>query len=238
MPNSNQLSLLAQEIEQLKAEKKQLLKLVSHDVKSPFNKLYALSNLLQLTSDNLNEDQLDLLTRMEWVVKEGLTVVRNLLDLRAIDNASVEIAVEKVNLTALVVETIKAYEKQASAKNINIETKLYNVTTQSDRRLMERVVDHLMSNAIKFTRKEKAISIKLEAIGAGYALEISSDSGPIPSEEVKNLFVRGTTLSTRPTHGENALGNGLFIAQTYAKKLNASIDFDQNDEKVTFGLKA
>ncbi|VAW27132.1 hypothetical protein MNBD_BACTEROID06-538, partial [hydrothermal vent metagenome] len=81
MANEDIIKKLEETVLKLEEEKKQLLKLVSHDVKSPFNKLFALNHLLRLVSEDLNEEQLDYLGRMEWVIKEGLTVVRNLMDL-------------------------------------------------------------------------------------------------------------------------------------------------------------
>ena len=220
----------------LEEEKKQLLKLVSHDVKSPFNKLFALSNLLQLVSEDLNEEQLDYLTRMEWVIKEGLGVVRNLMDLRAIENDEIELSIDEVSVTSIIDDTLKGYSKQAAAKKQSIEPQLNNVTIQSDKRVLERIVDHLVSNAIKFTPKEGSILLKLEQTGPTTKLVVSSESGIIPAEEVKNIFKRNSPLSTRPTHGESALGNGLFIAQTYAQKLSGNISFEQKGDIIEFKL--
>ena len=236
MEENTNIEDLKNRILELEEEKKQLLKLVSHDVKSPFNKLFALSNLLQLVSEDLNEEQLDYLTRMEWVIKEGLGVVRNLMDLRAIENDTIEVSAEEVSFTSIIDETLKSYKKQASAKKQTIETHLINVTIQSDKRLLERIVDHLVSNAIKFTPKEGVINLKLDTNNANVLLIISSESGIVPAEEVSNLFKRNTPLSTRPTHGESALGNGLFIAKTYAQKILGTISFNQKGSIVEFTL--
>lgn len=223
-------------IAELEEEKKQLLKLVSHDVKSPFNKLFALSNLLQLVSEDLNEEQLDYLNRMEWVIKEGLTVVKNLMDLRAIENNRVEIISEEITLQSIIGDNLKSYLKQLKAKKITINSQIDNVTIRSDKRLLERVIDNLISNAVKFTPKESTVSVKLTKENTSIQLVISSASGPIPTDEVSSLFKRSSPLSTRPTHGENALGNGLFIAQSYAQKLHGNITFKQSDSTIVFTL--
>lgn len=227
---------LAQEIEKLKQEKKHLLKLVSHDVKSPFNKLYALNNLLQLTAENLSEEQQDYLLRMDWVIKEGLTVVRNLMDLKAIDSGEIEFREEPVDLLRLIKENVNGYRKQIGTKKLKIGGLTDKVTIQSDKRYLEKVIDQLVSNAIKFSPLESNISINITTPGNTVLFTIASQSGPIPPEEVEGLFQKHTTLSTRPTHGENALGNGLFIANTYAQQLGGDIEFRQEDTKVEFVL--
>ncbi len=236
MANQEIIRKLEERVLELEQEKKQLLKLVSHDVKSPFNKLFALSNLLQLVSENLNEEQLDYLSRMEWVIKEGLTVVRNLMDLRAIENNSIELNLEELQLDLLLDEGFKSYAKQIDAKILSVRPKISKVTAWSDKRAIERVFDNLVSNAVKFSPKESIISVSLLTNNKVLSLEIITQSGPIPSEEVRNLFKRSSPLTPRPTHGESALGNGLFIAQKYAHALSGEIVFRQKDSEISFTL--
>lgn len=234
MAQDNNIKELKTRIADLELEKTQLLKLVSHDVKSPFNKLFALSNLLQLVSENLNEEQLDYLIRMEWVVKEGLTVVRNLMDLRAIENKEFDFYVEELSIDAILNETIKNYSKQSDSKNLSFSLDINKVTTWSDKRAIDRIIDNIVSNAVKFTPKAGEIIISLKEINSKIELIVSSKSGPIMEEEVSNLFKRSSPLSTRPTHGESALGNGLFIAQSYANQLGGQVKFNQSDSVVEF----
>lgn len=236
MKESDDILDLKNRIAELEQEKSQLLKLVSHDVKSPFNKLFALSNLLQLVSDDLNEEQIDYLTRMEWVIKEGLTVVRNLLDLRAIENNTIVLDVDELNLDAILNDNIRNYSKQILTKKITIDSNIEKVTIWSDKMKIERVLDHLVSNAIKFTPKESAINVNLAKFNDKIEFRISSSSGPLPNEEVGKLFNRSSPLSTRPTHGESALGNGLFIAQSFAQHLAGNIKFSQKDSIIEFIL--
>lgn len=230
------LADLEREIEALKKDQKGLLKLVSHDVKSPFNKLYALSNLLQLTADNLTEEQQEYLLRMDWVIKEGLTVVRNLMDLRAIESNEIELHKESLDICLLVRESINNYQKQISVKKLIFDKIDCKVTAQSDKRLLERVLDHLICNAIKFSPLESYVNLHVFTPGNTIIFTISSESGPIPEEETGNLFNRHSPLSVRPTHGENALGNGLFIAKNYARILGGDIEFQQEGAKVEFVL--
>lgn len=234
MAQQKNIEALEQKIRDLESEKQQLLKLVSHDVKSPFNKLFALNQLLQLVSENLNEEQLDYLTRMEWVIKEGLTVVRNLIDLRAIENNTIELNPEELQVEAILDHSFKNYNKQITTKKQTIGLDLNKVTAWSDKRALERVLDNLVSNSVKFSPKESHIKVGLLTQTNTIKLAITSLSGPIPKEEVPNLFKQNAPLSTRPTHGESALGNGLFIAQKYAQALGGKIRFSQKDREVIF----
>lgn len=236
MANEDIIKKLEETVLKLEEEKKQLLKLVSHDVKSPFNKLFALNHLLRLVSEDLNEEQLDYLGRMEWVIKEGLTVVRNLMDLRAIENNNIELSLETLQIEPILFDTFKNYSKQTDTKNISILSKIDKVTAWSDKRAIERVFDNLVSNAVKFSPKGSKINVKLSKSNSLLTLNIVSESGAIPADEIQHLFKRGSPLSTRPTHGESALGNGLFIAQNYAQALSGKIEFSQKEALINFVL--
>lgn len=236
MSEAPTLSELKQRVAQLEKEQKHLLKLVSHDVKSPYNKLYALSNLLQLTADNLGDEQKEYLLRMDWVIKEGLTVVRNLMDLRAIDSNQTDLHIEEVNITDALGDCLNGYQKQIGLKKIKLELFDKKVTAQSDKRYVDRVIDNLVSNAVKFSPTESKIEVLITESGNDWLLSVNSESGPIPKDEVDKLFEKHTTLSTRPTFGENALGNGLFIAQSFAKKLGGKIEFTQKGDQVIFSF--
>ena len=234
MSNDPTLNELQKRISELELEKKNLLKLVSHDVKSPFNKLFALSNLLRLTADNLGEEQQEYLTRMDWVIKEGLTVIRNLMDLRAIEENKIELSLEQLHFDSIISDTLKNYSKQTTAKKIDFDQNIGKVTVWSDKRLLDRVIDHLISNAIKFSPINSKVSINLTQQSKSISFEISSESGPIPSEEESRMFLKNASISIRPTHGESALGNGLYIAQIYANKLGGIIEVKQEDKMVKF----
>jgi len=236
MANNKNIEILEKRIDELEQEKQQLLKLVSHDVKSPFSKLFALTSLLQLTADNLTIEQLDYLNRMEWVIKEGLIVVRNLMDLRAIENRDIELQMEELDISLIINDSIKNYSKQLEAKSISFDLKISNVTVWSDKRLLEKIVDNMVSNAVKFTPKASTIYIELGKQHKGVFFKVSSESGPIPNEETAQLFKQSSPLSTRPTHGESAIGNGLYIAQNYAQLLNGEISFLQKDSMINFRL--
>ncbi|MCF6360239.1 MAG: HAMP domain-containing histidine kinase [Cyclobacteriaceae bacterium] len=236
MANEDIIKKLEERVLELEQEKDQLLKLISHDVKSPFNKLYALSNLLQLVSENLNEEQLDYLNRMEWVIKEGLTVVRNLMDLRAIENNNIELSMQEVQIELILQENFKSYSKQIQAKNISLDLKIDKVTEWSDKRSLDRILNNLISNAVKFTPKKSKIIAVLSSSKNLIELQVITDSGPIGQEETQLLFQRNSPLSTRPTYGESALGNGLFIAQQYAQAIGGKISFTQEGSKVCFKL--
>ena len=94
------LKFKSQELADLFQEKQQIIGVVSHDLKGPFNRIFALVHLLSLSSENLTSDQVEYLGKIHQIVADGLGMMRNLLDNRRLEEKGVDLANEKINLTA------------------------------------------------------------------------------------------------------------------------------------------
>jgi len=77
---SSDVDSLIRQIEELNREKRELISLVSHDLRSPLNRAFALSELLLMDQESLTEFQKDYLEKMRLVIADGLTMMRNLVD--------------------------------------------------------------------------------------------------------------------------------------------------------------
>jgi signal transduction histidine kinase len=99
-----------------------------------------------------------------------------------------------------------------------------------DRQQIRRVVDNLLSNALKFTPSGGQIraSVRKEAESVILAVE---DTGPgIPELEADRLFVEFGKTSNLPTGGEKSTGLGLSICQRIVSAHDGSIGFENLPE--------
>ena len=69
-------------LNELNSEKHQIIGVVSHDLKGPFNRIFALIQLLNMSSENLLEDQKEYIGKIHQIAVDGLNMVRNLLPRR------------------------------------------------------------------------------------------------------------------------------------------------------------
>ena len=67
-------------LEASEREKKALLKLALHDLRSPMNKLFALVGLFKMSDKQLSDEQTGYLNKMELVISDGLGRMRNLME--------------------------------------------------------------------------------------------------------------------------------------------------------------
>lgn len=220
----NETESLRHKLEELDREKQQIISLVSHDIKAPLNRVFALVQLMLLEDSNLTEEQHGYLDKMHLVVADGLGLIRNLVDYRNLEYKRIELLIEQVNLTQLVQQTIKNFQAVAAKKRIEIEADIQqDVSVKADHYSITRVFENLLSNAIKFSPEEKKIRIRA---GERQALVFFSvqDEGPgFTSDDLKKMFKKFHKLSALPTAGESATGLGLFLVKSMTEKIHGEV---------------
>lgn len=211
-------------LQRLNQEKVQIISLVSHDLKGPFNRIFALTQLINLNQENLTTGQKEYLGKIHQIAADGLGMVRNILDSRKLDDKGIELDPVRIDLTALVSSLVKNYRLVAEKKNIEILLDLPEpLTLTADKLYMARVIENLLSNAVKFSTEGKKVFVKLAAIDNTLLLSVKDQGPGIGEDEKKKLFQRFQQLSARPTGGESSTGLGLFIVKTIVDKMGGEI---------------
>lgn len=205
-------------------EKQQIVSVVSHDLKGPFNRIFALINLISTSTENLTEDQKDYLGKIHQIVADGLSMIRNLLDNRMLEDEGIELTPKSLNLSAFLLSLLKNYRTLAEKKKIAIHLEnAEGVTMEIDKLYFMRIMENLLSNALKFSAPETNIRVKLVDHADSVDLIVEDEGPGISVEEQKQLFQKYQLLTPRPTAGESSTGLGLFIVKTIVTKMEGSV---------------
>jgi len=223
------LTELKAELEKAEKENASLMKVVAHDLRSPLNKLLALIGLFKMSDGPLSEEQIDYLNKMGLVIADGLSKMRNLMDLRLVDDNSIKTNYEVIDLAKLIRKTIAEFQSALDRKNITINYQDGKLGVDTDSLSCLRILDQLLSNAIKYSPIDSKISIKLSEDNEGVAIQFVDGGYGISQEEQKLLFNKFKVLSTRTTGGESATGIGLYIAQKMAVHIGGKISYENAD---------
>jgi len=209
------------------SEKEQLIGLVSHDLKGPFNRIYALVQLLSMSSSNLTEEQLDYLGKIHQISSDGLAMLRNLLDNRRIEDKGIEVSFERLSLTLLVTNLVKNYRALAEKKKIKI---IFNTKDEliiySDKISINRIIENLLSNALKFSASGSSIYVELFKTEESIQLSVVDEGPGISQEDQQKLFLKYQRLSARPTAGESSTGLGLFLVKSMIEKIGGKVTYE------------
>lgn len=226
-------------LQELQVEKQQVFSIVSHDLKGPFNRIFALIQLLQRSSNNLQPDQQEYLAKIHLMIADGLAMMRNLTDNRKLEANEIDLNAETFNFSSLLALLVRNYKVLAEKKKIHMHADILpNMMVHADKFYAPRILDNLLSNALKFSHEGSNIYIKINDDGGWINIAVHDEGPGISNEDQLNLFKKLQPLTARPTGGETATGLGLAVAKTLADKMDAEISCVSNlDEGTVFTLK-
>ncbi len=215
-------------LQEFNIERQQIIGSVSHDLKGPFNRIFALIQLMSMSAENLNSEQKEYLGKIHQIVVDGLGMVRNLVDNRRLEDRGIDMRLEILNFSAVLSSLVKQYQSLAEKKNILINYSAPpSLSIQADKLYITRIFENLLSNAVKFSPPKTIVFVVV--IDFEEEVEISiQDQGPgINAEDQKKLYLKFERLTPRPTGGESSTGLGLSIIKTLIEKMQGKIRYEE-----------
>ncbi len=184
---------------------------VSHELRTPIAALRMYTELQrdgsvdEATRQEFLERSLEQIQRLEWLST-------NLLDLSRIDAGIYPLDMRTGDLRDPVQAVVQALSESAVERGVALESTVpaEPVEVRFDRERIVQLMNNLIGNAIKFTPRGGAVSVRLEERPSDVLIEVT-DTGPgIPADELPHIFerfYRGTN-----TGEARASGSGLGLA--------------------------
>ncbi len=202
------------------ATKDKFFSIIAHDLKSPFNSLLGLSDILLQDYDGFSEKRKkEFLTEINKGLNNAHDLLSNLLIWSQSQRDDISLHPEEIELRPYVVEIYSHLKQQADRKNItlkiNIDEKLKVI---GDSNMLRTVFLNLMNNAIKFTNKEGNINIDAFEENKEVIISIKDNGLGISPSRQSQLFVIGQNQSTFGTEDEKGTGLGLILCKEFVEK--------------------
>ena len=219
-------------IENLKDEKNSLLKVISHDIKSPFNQLFALIQLFDMEGENLDEKQHEYIEKMYFAVISGIEMIQNLQDFRSIDEDALQVNHRRYDLGVLLKKIVTRFGIQSRLMNVDIifQEKKSSVFIRTDEILFLKVCEKILSNALKYSSPGASVEISVEK-DDGEVWVHTKDQGPgLSAHELEFIFEPFRTLSTKPNKGGGTTGLGMYIVHKITAMLGIQVEINAPPE--------
>ncbi len=208
----DQRKQVIEELRSAQEMKDRLLRIASHDLKSPLANISMIKYLLRETVADNSQAQ-ELLDILDTTTDHMLNVVRDFLETAAIQSGEVDLQLTHMPLDEVVLEVCDQYQLITERKNISLELGELNGYIVGDRARISQVLDNLVSNALKYSPPGSTVYIWTETRGS-FVRVCVADQGPgIAPEERPRLFTEFGRTSNRPTGGESSTGLGLWIVK-------------------------
>lgn len=229
-----QLLQYTQQLKEANTTKDRFISILAHDLKSPFNSLLGLSDMLIRKIDKYDKEKVKTFAKgINNVSKQTFDLLNNLLEWSRSQRNKIPFNPQKFSINALVKDVVSLMQPSADLKQIALKTTISEkrIEAQFDPEMIKTVIRNLLGNAIKFTPNEGTITIS--AASGQHQITVSvADTGRGMNETTKNsLFKIGETKSRPGTQGEKGTGFGLLLCKEFIDKHNGTITVESEEGK-------
>ena len=211
-----ELQYTIEHLDYLISEKKDVITLLSHDIRTPFNQVMGLSGLILMDTDKESIDKHA--ASIKEISIRNLMLLNDILKLLKIDHIN-DTENSLAELTELVANACNHLTPTAKAKSIQIHTNATKaIPVFVNRLLLTEAISNILNNAIKFSHPGGNIEIEMgESQGSAY-VRITDNGIGIREEDKSKIFKRFTSAGKMGTAGEHSSGVGLYLSQKIVKQ--------------------
>ncbi|ECF0292088.1 two-component system sensor histidine kinase RstB [Salmonella enterica subsp. enterica] len=211
---------MADNINALIASKKQLIDGIAHELRTPLVRLrYRLEmseNLTPPESQALNRD----IGQLEALIEELLTYAR-------LDRPQNELMLTELDLPAWLLAHLQDVQSVTPERAVNLVTCVIGDYGALDMRLMSRVLDNLLNNALRYSHTTVQVSLLLD--GSQATLIVEDDGPGIEADARERIFEPFVRLDPSRDRATGGCGLGLAIVHSIALAMGGSVVCDESE---------
>lgn len=205
--------------------------LVGHELRTPLTSIGAYVDLMAEFPDDTPlgdvRDLLDVVQRNNLRLRD---LVERLLDLAGLESGQAVLAVETVDLTALVTGAIEAISATAAERGIKLDATLpTQLTVPGDAERLRQVADALLGNAVKFSHPDSTVTVTVTDDGKAAELTVADTGVGIPAAEQVRLFRRLYRGGNARHTGIPGAGLGLALSRVVVERHHGTITLSSDE---------
>ena len=223
-----------EELKELNAAKDKFFSIIAHDLRSPFQGFLTITEMMSQGIREFSYDDLaKLAVEMNKSAKNIYVLLENLLSWAQIQRGTMDFNVEELDLKKLVDQNNEANSTRATQKEITIINEVpEDLKVLADESMMNVILRNLISNALKFTRREGKITINAKPTADDMIEICVSDTGiGMPESTIGKLFKIDEKIGRKGTDKEPTTGIGLLLCKEFVTKHGGKIWAKSEEEK-------
>lgn len=186
--------------------------IVSHEFRTTLTGIQGFSDIMrqeQLSQQEIQEYAADIFAEATRLSR----MITNLLDLERMKSGRMSLLLERININALLKETLKHFQPATSEYPIEFQLDETLPECMGDRDKLVQVVTNLLSNAVKYSPRGGAILLGSQVEAEMARVWIQDHGIGIPPEALEGVFISYSRVEAEPTRYIKGSGLGLSIAR-------------------------
>lgn len=205
----------AEEAARQEALRANLLRAISHDLRTPLTSISGNAGILLdkgslLSEAKKNQLYASICDDALWLIN----LVENLLSITRMEDGSLTLHIQPELLEDVFSEALAHLDRNARQHNISVDLPDDLLMADMDARLIVQVLINMVNNAIKYTPPGSHIVLSARKSGKQVLVAVSDDGPGIPEESREKLFDMFYTLHNKRGDGRRGLGLGLSLCRS------------------------
>lgn len=220
-----EIKLKNEQLQKLVAEKDLFFSIIAHDLKSPFNSILGISDLL---IEFVKKKDFNNLEKYSKIIQQSsvhaMELLTNLIDWSRSQTGRLNFNPVYFEISGLINEIESLFTDIAAQKSISIIMDLsYTESAYADKEMISTVLRNLISNAIKFTEPNGKIVVSTIEKQNEIMVSVKDTGVGVSPEAIEKLFLIDEMYSTPGTQNEKGTGLGLSICKEFIEKHGGKI---------------
>lgn len=194
--------------------KNKFFSIISHDLRSPFNTLLGMTEMLATMASMLDPKTVS--ERAKDVHEAGSQVydlLENLLEWSRLQMERAEIRTSPSSLSQVVEAALAALTPMAEKKKVALQNRVTDATIVADPHMVQTVIRNLVINAVKFTPPGGVVSLISDHQDGVVQMTVADTGVGMSAAQLTNVFDLDKKHSTTGTSGERGTGLGLSLSR-------------------------
>lgn len=210
------------EIEKAGEFKNQVLGMVAHDLRNPIAAVESIAMMMEL--DEIDEETQDNINMMKASCVKARSIIDDLLEAAQNENIAV-FETRNTDLNQWLNGIVNEWKLQQGSKvNVMFNSSGGAVNALINHEKFHRVIDNLISNAVKFSKDRDRVDIRLFQQNNIVTIEIQDYGMGIPAAMLPEIFNQFSKAGRPGLRGEKSTGLGLSIVRQIIEKHKGTIN--------------
>ncbi|MEO3405533.1 HAMP domain-containing sensor histidine kinase [Mucilaginibacter sp. CAU 1740] len=209
------------EIEKAGEFKNQVLGMVAHDLRNPIAAVESIAMMMEL--DDVDEETQDNINMMKASCAKARSIIGDLLEAARDENIAI-FETRNTELNQMLTSTVSDWRLQQNNKvNVVFSSSANPVFAEINHEKFHRVIDNLISNAVKFSKDRDRVDVRLSQQSDSITIEVQDYGLGIPANILPEIFNRFSKAGRTGLRGEKSTGLGLSIVRQIVEKHKGTI---------------
>jgi signal transduction histidine kinase len=229
----DQLHQSYRQLRQLEELRDNLTNMIVHDMRGLLTAIAGGAELIKYRAAyKLDADEMHIIGTIEKNIKLLTDLITTILDISRLESGTMTLDIQDCDLHAIVSGVLDLHASQVQSGRIYYKPLQNAVLASCDPLMIVRVVNNLVSNALRAIGKEGQVEIKVFNKGDSVGISVSDNGPGIPIEYQSKIFDKFFQVKTG-VKSEHSSGLGLYFCKMAVEALGGKISVNSTLKKGT-----